>query len=188
MITRQDAINRLQEHVKSESLLKHCLAVEGSMRYYAKFFGEDVERWGLTGLLHDIDYEKYPDEHPLNAGEFLKDLDVDQEMIEAIIAHGKQEGAIRDSKLAKTLFAVDGLSSFIIAYVHVRPDKSFDGIKLKSIKKKFKDKAFARAVNREWVREGAEDLGIDLYEHMQHVIDGIVRREKELNDMSESLI
>lgn len=188
MITRDIALERLKKYVASDSLIKHCLAVEGSMRHYAEIFEEDVERWGLVGLLHDIDYEKYPDEHPLHAREFLDGLELDEEMIEAIIAHGKQDGIVRETKLAKTLAAVDGLSSFIIAYVHVRPDKSFVGIKLKSIKKKFKDKAFARAVNRQWVTEDVEDLGIELAEHMQNVIDGIVAWQATLGEMGVSLV
>jgi len=188
MITREDAYKLLTEHVTSDSLIKHCLAVEASMRKYAKIYNEDVEIWGITGLLHDIDFEKYPEEHPSHARGILEHQDIDELVLDAIEKHGKVSETNRESLLAKTLFAVDSLSSFIIAYVHVRPDKSFEGISLKSIKKKFKDKAFARAVNREWVIEGAIALDIELYEHMQHVIDGIVEREAELNAIGISLV
>ncbi len=174
-MTRELALEHLKTHVTSESLIKHCMAVEGSMRAYAEHYNEDVELWGgLTGLLHDIDFEKYPDAHPAHARELLKALSLDEEVLTAIEEHGKLELVDRTSQLSKVLFAVDSLSSFIIAYVHVRPGKSFEGIKLKSIKKKFKDKAFARAVSRDLVIKGAEDLGIDLGEHMQNVISGIV--------------
>lgn len=188
MMTRDTALELLKSHITSDSLIKHCMAVEGSMRAYARINNEDEDRWGLTGLLHDIDFEKYPKEHPDHARDLLSEQDLDEEMLTAIEEHGKLDLKERHSLLSKTLFAVDSLSSFIIAYVHVRPDKSFDGIKLKSIKKKFNDKAFARAVNRDLVRLGAEDLDIELSDHMQNVIDGIVAFESELNSRGDSLI
>lgn len=187
-MNRDTALTHLKKHITSDSLLKHCMAVEASMRGYAASMGEDVERWGLTGLLHDIDFEKFPEEHPKHARELLNDLSLDDEMLTAIEEHGKLDLTERTTLLSKVLFSVDSLSSFIIAYVHVRPDKSFDGIKLKSIKKKFKDKAFARAVDRDLIRKGCEDLNIELGDHMQTVIDGIVAWEKELNDLGESLV
>lgn len=185
---RETALNHLKKHIESDSLIKHCMAVEASMRAYARIYGEDVERWGITGLLHDIDFEKYPEEHPHHARELLSELDLDEEMLTAIEEHGKLDLKDRTSKMSKALFAVDSLSSFIIAYVHVRPDKSFNGIKLKSIKKKFKDKAFARAVDRDLVRLGAEELDIELSEHMQNVIDGIVTWEASLQETGVSLV
>lgn len=187
-MTRVDALNLLKTHIDSDSLIKHCMAVEAAMRAYAEIHNEDVDRWGLTGLLHDIDFEKYPEEHPNHARDLLEPLSLDEEMLTAIEEHGKLELKERHSLMSKVLFAVDSLSSFIIAYVHVRPDKSFEGIKLKSIKKKFKDKAFARAVSRELVQMGADDLGVELPEHMQNVIDGIVAWEKELNISGDSLV
>ena len=187
-MTRVEAMNHLQKHVTSESLIKHCMAVEASMRGYAKIFDQDVEAWGITGLLHDIDFDQYPEEHPAHARELLRDTDLSEEMLTAIEEHGKEEMTLRESLLSKTLFAVDSLSSFIIAYVHVRPDKSFEGIKLKSIKKKYKDKAFARAVNRQYIADGAESLGIELGEHMQNVIKAIEERQKELETQGESLV
>ena len=187
-MTRSDAFDLLKTHVTSESLIKHCMAVEASMRGYARIYDEDVDLWGITGLLHDIDFEKYPEEHPAHAKELLAGSDLTAEMLIAIEEHGKSDGITRDSLLSKTLFSVDSLSSFIIAYVHVRPDKSFEGIKLKSIKKKYKDKAFARAVNRTFIAAGAETLGIELGAHMQNVITAIETREKELNLVGDSLI
>ncbi|MDA3845726.1 MAG: HD domain-containing protein [Vallitaleaceae bacterium] len=188
MITREVAYGLLTEYVSSDSLIKHCLAVEASMRKYAKVYGEDVELYGITGLLHDIDFEQYPDEHPTHARSILQGSDIPESVLDAIEKHGKEHDNTRESLLAKTLFAVDSLSSFVIAYVHVRPDKSFEGVSLKSIKKKFKDKAFARAVNRDLVALGAVELDIELYEHMQTVIDGIVERQAELSHMGMSLI
>ncbi len=187
-MTRSDALTLLKSHVTSPSLIKHCMAVEGAMRGYAKLLGEDVEIWGITGLLHDIDFEKYPEEHPAHARELLEPANLSDEILTAIEEHGKLDLKERTSLMSKVLFAVDSLSSFIIAYVHVRPDKSFEGMKLKSIKKKFKDKAFARAVNRELITLGAADLDVELGEHMTNVMNAIVAREAELNEMDESLV
>ncbi|PKM53556.1 MAG: HAD family hydrolase [Firmicutes bacterium HGW-Firmicutes-5] len=188
MLTRNAALELLKEHVTSESLIKHCMAVEGSMRAYALLYDEDVDLWGLTGLLHDIDFDKHPEEHPMHARKYLSDLDLPESSLTAIEEHGKLDLKTRDSLISKTLFAVDSLSSFILAYVHVRPDKSFDGIPLKSIKKKFKDKAFARAVNRDLILQGAQDLDVNLDTHMENVIQGIVEWETELNKMGFSLV
>lgn len=187
-MNRQDALNHLKMHVTSASLIKHCMAVEASMRAYATLYNQDVEQWGLTGLLHDIDFEKYPDDHPNHARTLLADLDLDEAMLVAIEEHGQLDLETRQSSLSKVLFAVDSLSSFVIAYVHVRPGKSFEGLKLKSIKKKFKDKAFARAVNRDLITKGALDLDVELSDHMQTVMDGIVTFEAELNALGDSLI
>jgi putative nucleotidyltransferase with HDIG domain len=188
MITREIAYHHLTTHITSPSLIKHCMAVEAAMRAYANNFGEDVELWGITGLLHDIDFEKYPETHPMKSRLLLEVLDLPEEVLTAIEEHGKIELKNRSSLLSKTLFSVDSLSSFIIAYVHVRPDKSFEGITLKSIKKKFKDKAFARAVNRDYIKLGAEDLQVELSDHMQTVIDGITSWETILNTSNESLV
>lgn len=185
--TRDEAVKLLEKHVKSKSLIGHCLAVEASMRGYAKHFGEDVERWGMCGLLHDVDFEEYPEQHPIPGLDILKDAGFDDEFVNAVEGHAAEKIDLRDTKLAKTLFAVDELSGFVIACVLVRPNK-FDGIKLKSVKKKLKDKAFAKAVNRDQIRSSAEELGIELGEHIQIVIDAIVEREKELNELDLSLI
>jgi len=188
MLTRISALELLREHVTSESLIKHCMAVEGSMRAYASLYNEDVDLWGLTGLLHDIDFDKHPEEHPLHARKYLSDFDLPESSLTAIEEHGQLDLKSRATLISKTLFSVDSLSSFILAYVHVRPDKNFDGIPLKSIKKKFKDKAFARAVNRDLIIKGADDLGVNLDTHMENVIQGIVEWENELNKMGLSLV
>lgn len=189
MITRDEAFALLKEYIESDSLIKHCLAVEASMREYAQKFNEDLELWGITGLLHDIDFEKYPEEqHPLKGAEILSDKGLPKEVIEAVKAHNDALNIKRETRLAKTLFAVDGLSSFVIAYVLVRPDNSFEGIKVKSIKKKLKDKAFAKGVDREMIQKGLEEMELDLSEHIETVVNGIEKREKELNEMGLSLI
>ncbi|PAB57735.1 HD domain-containing protein [Anaeromicrobium sediminis] len=186
-IMRENALSLLKEHVEADSLMKHCLAVEASMRGYAKKFGEDVERWGACGLLHDVDFEKYPDTHPLPGTEILKDSGYDDEFVTAVKGHSNSTNTPRETTLAKTLYSVDELSGFVIACVLVRPNK-FEGLKVKSIKKKLKDKAFAKAINRDQIKESADELGVDLTEHIQTVVDAIVLRETELNEMGMSLI
>lgn len=188
MKTREEALGLLDQYIESESLKAHCFAVEGAMRQYAKILGEDIELWGLTGLLHDLDFEKYPDTHPIKGANVIEEAGYPDEMVEAIKAHNDALGIPRETQLAKTLFAVDGLSSFIIAYVLVRPNHSFEGIELKSIKKKLKDKAFARGVDRDMVTKGIEEMGIEASQHIQNVIDGIEAHQKRLEEMGMSLI
>lgn len=188
MKTRREALELLNQYVESESLKAHCYAVEGAMRQYANLFGQDEETWGIAGLLHDLDFEKYPETHPLKGAKIIEEEGYPIEMVEAIKAHNDALGLPRNTQLAKTLFAVDGLSSFIIAYVLVRPDQSFEGIQVKSIKKKLKDKAFAKGVDREMVTKGIEELGIETSEHIQNVIDGIVNHQIKLKEMGLSLI
>lgn len=185
--TREDAVKLLKEYVESDSLTGHCLAVEASMRGYAKHFGEDVERWGMCGLLHDIDFEKHPEEHPMPGVGILREKGFDDEFVNAVEGHASEKKALRNNNMAKSLFAVDELSGFVIACVLVRPNK-FEGLKVKSVKKKLKDKAFAKAINRDQIRSSAEELGIELDEHLKIVIDAIVTREKELNEVNQSLI
>ncbi|WP_058485519.1 HD domain-containing protein [Defluviitalea phaphyphila] len=188
MVTREEALNLLMEYTKSRSLIKHALAVEAAMRGYAKKYNEDVEYWGITGLIHDLDYEMYPKEHPLKGVEILKEKGYPEDIINAVKGHADNTNTPRETLLAKVLYAVDELSSFIIAYILVRPNKSFEGIKVKSIKKKLKDKAFARGVDREIVKQGAKELGVEMDEHIKTVIEALVEREKELNKIGESLI
>lgn len=184
---REQALSLLKEHTKSETLMRHALAVEGSMRGAAESLGEDVNRWGLCGLLHDIDFEQYPETHPASAAPILKAAGFDQEFINAVLAHGDDTGVPRDTPMAKALYAVDELSSFIIAAVLVRPDR-FDGLKFSSIRKKMKDKAFARAVSREGIEEGAALMGLELADHVDRVIDYLNRHEVFLKPMGSSLI
>jgi len=185
-IKRENGFKLLKEYVESHSLMKHCLAVEASMMGYAKKFGEDVESWGTCGLLHDIDFEKHPEEHPLVGVEILREKGYPEEFVMAVKGHGS-DCTPRETLMAKTLYAVDELSSFVIACAVVRPNK-FDGLKVKSIKKKLKDKAFAKAVDRDRIARSAEELGIDLTEHIQTVIDALVQREVHLKEEGLSLV
>jgi putative nucleotidyltransferase with HDIG domain len=172
-LNRNEALALLQEYTTSESLLKHAFAVEESMRAYAKKFNEDELKWAITGLLHDFDYEKFPtaEEHPFRGAEILKEKGYPQDIIEAILGHADYSGVKRTSLLAKTLFAVDELSGFLLACAYVMPDKKMANLKVKSVKKKLKDKAFARTVNRDDIIKGAEELNVDLDEHIAYLID-----------------
>lgn len=173
--TRQKAWGILTDHVKENVLLNHCQAVETAMRAYAEKFDGDVEYWGAVGLLHDVDFEKYPNEHPSNAGSILRPHDYTTQFITDIESHAR-DWALERSILQKTLFAVDELTGFVIACALVRPDKSIANVEVKSVMKKLKDKSFARAVNRETIAEGANMLGVDLKEHIQFVIEALAKK------------
>lgn len=181
-MTRDEAIQLLREYTKKPNLIKHALAVEGVMAAYAKKFGEDENIWRIVGLLHDFDYEKYPDEknHPYKGAEILKAKGLPQEWIDAIMGHAEYTGVERKTLMAKALYAVDELAGFIIAVALVRPSKKLEDVTVKSVKKKMKDKAFAAAVDREAIRKGAEELGIELDEHIQIVLDGLKAVADEL--------
>jgi putative nucleotidyltransferase with HDIG domain len=174
-ITRENAWALLTEYVKGEPLLKHCLGVEACMREYARVFGEDEERWGFIGLLHDFDFEIHPtlDQHPQDGAPILRERGVPEEIIQSILSHADHLEIPRSTRLELTLAAVDEMSGFVTAVALVRPTKSIDEVTPSSVKKKMKDKAFARAVNRDEMRHNAEALGIDFDVHIQHVIDGI---------------
>ncbi len=163
----------MEAWTESESLRRHMRAVEVAMRAYARRFGEDEESFGIAGVLHDMDYEKYPAEHPYRGVEELRRLGYPEAILEAILAHASYTGVPRRTLLAKTLFAVDELTGLIAAAVYVRPDRSIEGLELPSLLKKFKDKAFAKGVNREEVRLGAEELGLGLEEHMGFVLEAL---------------
>lgn len=158
----------LHEYVQSDSLRKHAYAVEAAMRVYAHLFGEDEERWAITGLLHDFDYERWPEppEHTQRGAEILRTRGVDEEIVEAILSHAEWNDIPRDTPLKRTLYAVDELCGFITAVAYVRPNRSLAEVDVKSIRKKMKDKAFARAVRREDITEGAVLLGVELDEHI----------------------
>lgn len=178
MKTREEAFSLLNEYTKSESLLKHSLAVEAAMLWYARFYKQDTEeqlRWGICGLLHDFDYEKYPstEDHPYKGNQILKELNYSDDICNAIMGHATYTQVPRDTLMAKCLFAVDELTGLIMASVLVRPDKLISNLELKSVKKKFKDKRFAAGVNREDVKQGAEELGIELDQHIQNVINAM---------------
>ncbi|MFA6234833.1 MAG: HDIG domain-containing metalloprotein [Bacteroidota bacterium] len=174
-MTRQDALDLLHEFTQSESLRKHAYAVEAAMRTYARHFGEDEEEWGMVGLLHDFDYEKYPtaEEHPFVGNRILEERGWPESLRRAIMSHAEYTGVARESRMEKTLFAVDELCGFIMAVSYVRPDRKIAGMEARSVKKKMKDKAFARAVSREDMLLGAELLGIPFDEHVQFVIEAL---------------
>src|SRR5256885_1802905 len=181
-LSRDEAWTLLTEWTQSESLRRHMLAVEAAMRAYAPRFGGDVELWGLTGLLHDLDYERYPDletGHPRYAMEELRRLGYPDELVRAVASHADYLGVSRDSAMEKALFAVDELSGFILACAYVRPD-GLVGLTPKSVKKKLKQPSFAAAVGREELYQGAEDLGVDFDEHVQVVIAALEDRQREL--------
>jgi putative nucleotidyltransferase with HDIG domain len=173
--TRDDAWALLTEFTDNPSLVKHALAVEAAMRAYARHFDEDEETWGIVGLIHDFDYQQNPTEDThLHVGtRILKERGWPEAWIQAVASHADYMGVPRDTLLAKTLFAVDELTGFLTACALVRPDTAVAEVKVKSVKKKLKDKAFARAVNRDDIHRGAEDLGIELGEHIERVRDGM---------------
>jgi putative nucleotidyltransferase with HDIG domain len=175
MVNRGSAWNLLCEYTHSESLRKHMLAVEACMRAYARKFGEDEEQWGITGLLHDFDYERYPTpaEHPFVGNKILEERGYSEVMRRAILAHADYSGVKRESKMEKTLFACDELAGFITATALVKPSKSLAEVEAKSVRKKMKDKAFARSVNRDDIINGAADLGVDLEEHIAFCIEAM---------------
>lgn len=186
-MTRESALKWLREYIKSERLIKHSYAVEAAMVGYAKVYGEDEARWGLCGLLHDIDFEMHPEVHPMEGIKWLADKGFDQEFVLAVKGHGDHTNTPRETLMAKTLYAVDEMASFIVAVALVRPDK-FEGLEPKSVKKKLKDKAFARAVDRNAVKISADELGIDFTEHIGNVIKALSEGEKRLNTSGESLL
>lgn len=177
----------MQEYTASDSLRKHMLSVEAAMRAYAERFGEDVERWGVAGLIHDFDYEKFPnaahsptDEHPAEGVRILRGRGYPEDILEAILGHANYSGVPRESRMAKTLFAVDELTGLITATALVRPTRNLHEVEAKSVRKKMKDKAFARGVNRDDVINGAADLGVDLDEHITFVITAMQGIASEL--------
>jgi len=180
-MTRQEALELLFEYTEGEGLRRHALAVEASMRAYASHFGEDEDKWGLVGLLHDFDYEKYPEapDHPMKGSEILEERGISEEIRLAILSHAPYTGVPRDTKMARILFACDELCGFISACALVRPNKIAD-LKAKSVKKKMKDKGFARAVSRDDIREGVEEAGLDLTEHVAFVISALQGISDEL--------
>jgi putative nucleotidyltransferase with HDIG domain len=180
--SREDALALLHEYTASESLRKHMLGVEAAMRAYAEHFGEDAERWGLAGLIHDFDYERYPnaarsptDEHPSSGVKILRERGWPDDILQAILGHAAYCGVPRETRMARALFAVDELSGLITATALVKPTKSVHDVDAKSVRKKMKDKAFAKGVNRDDVLLGAQELGVDLDTHIQFVIDAMRR-------------
>jgi putative nucleotidyltransferase with HDIG domain len=181
-ISRSDAWDLLKLWVKSSSLRRHMLAVEASMRAYAPRFGGDVEVWGVTGLLHDLDYERYPDlatGHPRYAVKQLSELDYPMEVIRAIVSHADYMGVPRETPMEKTLYAVDELSGFVMACSYVRPN-GFKGMTVRSVKKKLSSASFAAAIDRDDIVRGAEQLGVELDAHIGVVVEALTERQEEL--------
>lgn len=181
MRNRNECLSILKEYTKSDSLLKHAFAVEACVKAYAEKFNEDINYWSCVALLHDFDYEMFPseNEHPYKGSEILKEKGFSDEFRKAILSHADYTGVKRETLLEKTLYACDELAGFITAVTYVRPNKSIEEVEVKSVKKKMKDKAFAKAVSREDIKHGAEELGIELDEHIQFCINAM-KKEKEL--------
>ena len=182
MNDRSAAWGLLCEYTQSESLRKHALAVEACMRAYAKRFGDDEEKYGITGLLHDFDYEKYPTpaEHPFVGNKILEERGYPDDIRRAVLSHAEYSGVKRESNMEKALFACDELAGFITASALVKPNKSLAEVESKSVRKKMKDKAFARSVNRDDIINGAADLGVELEEHIAFCIEAMKGIAKEL--------
>jgi putative nucleotidyltransferase with HDIG domain len=181
-LSREESWTLLCDWTKSDSLLRHMLAVEAAMRAYAPRFDGDPELWGLTGLLHDLDYERYPDlrdGHPRYAMRELESLGYPPELVRAVASHAEYLELARETPMEKALYAVDELSGFILACAYVRPE-GLVGMTPKSVKKKLKQPSFAAAVNRDELRRGAEELGVDFDEHLALVIDALAARRQEL--------
>ncbi len=181
-MTREEAWELLNKYTKKDGLIKHALGVEALMRAYAKKYGEDEDLWGVIGLIHDFDYEQYPsaEDHPYKGNEILENIGFPEEHRKVIMSHAEYTGIPRETLMAKALFAVDELAGFITAVSLVRPSKKVADVKVKSVRKKFKDKHFAAAVSREDIKTGIEELGVDETEHIQLCIDAMSEIADEL--------
>jgi predicted hydrolase (HD superfamily) len=179
---REEALELLHEYTKSDSLRRHALGIEQAMRKMAEKYNGDPDEWGLTGLLHDFDYEMFPTEkeHPYKGNAILKEKGYPESICNAIMGHAAYTGVPRETDMAKALFAVDELTGFIFAVTYVRPSKSILEVKPKSVKKKLKQRSFAASVNRNDIFQGIEELDVDLTEHIQFVIDALKEKAEEL--------
>jgi putative nucleotidyltransferase with HDIG domain len=176
-MNREDALAILHEFIENENLIRHMLAVEAAMRDYAARFNEDPDEWGLAGLLHDFDWEIHPsmDSHPQEGAPMLRERGVPEWLVQSILSHADHTGVARDTKLARALFACDEITGLIVAVALVRPSKSIHDVKIRSIRKKWKEARFAANVNREDIAKGAAELEIDLWEHVGHVLKSMQR-------------
>jgi putative nucleotidyltransferase with HDIG domain len=174
-MNRDEALAIVNEFIENQNLVRHMLAVEAAMRFYANKYGEDEELWGVTGLLHDFDWEIHPtlEEHPQAGEPLLRERGVPEEIIRAVQSHADHTGVPRESRMEKALFACDEITGLITAVALVRPSRSLEDLKVKSVKKKWKDKSFAAGANREEIAQGAEEFGIDLWEHVANVIEAM---------------
>ena len=173
--TRPQAFALLSEHTANPNLIKHALCVEAAMRGYARRMGGDEEAWAIAGLLHDFDYEKHPtlDEHPFVGAEILRRLEYPPEIVEAILGHSDHTGVTRTTDMARALYAVDELTGFIVACALIRPSKSLHDLEVESITKKFKDKAFCRAIDRDHLRAAARQIEVPMDEHVGNVLEAL---------------
>ena len=181
-INRDEALELLRQYTKSDSLLRHALGVEHVMRKMAGKYDGDIDEWCITGLLHDFDYEMYPsiEQHPFVGNKIMKDLGYPESICRAIMGHATYSGVPRDTDMAKALFSVDELTGFIFAVTYVRPSKSVQDVKPRSVKKKLKQKSFAASVNRNDIFQSIEELNLDFTEHVQFVIDTLSEKANEL--------
>jgi putative nucleotidyltransferase with HDIG domain len=182
MTTRQEALDIVREHVKNEGLVRHMLSVETAMRHYAQLLGEDVEAWGLAGLLHDFDWEIHPslEQHPQDGAAILRERGVPEEIVDAVLSHANHSGVPRETKMQKALYACDEICGLITAVTLVRPSRAIGDVTVKSIKNKWKDKAFAAGANRAEIEEGAKEFGIELWEHAGNVLTAMQGNSEEL--------
>jgi putative nucleotidyltransferase with HDIG domain len=181
-VNRNEALALVREFVKNENLVRHMLAVEAAMRFYAEKFGEDVETWGITGLLHDYDWEIHPtlDEHPQAGVDLLRQRGVPEPIIRAILSHADHTGVPRQTRMEKALYACDEITGLITAVALVRPSHSLGDLEVSSVKKKWKDRAFAAGANREEIARASEEFGIELWEHVGNVIQAMRRIAPDL--------
>jgi putative nucleotidyltransferase with HDIG domain len=179
-LSREKAWALLTEFTQNENLQKHALAVEAAVRGYARQFGEDEEAWGVTALLHDFDYDRYPDlaDHPFKGAEILRERGYPEWLVRAVLSHADHTGVARETRLEHTLFACDEMAGFVTAAALIRPSRSLLDLEAKSVVKRMKEKAFARAVNRDDLRRGAEEIGVPLEEHVANVI-GFMRGQAD---------
>jgi len=179
---REEALSIVREHVKNENLVRHMLAVEAAMRFYAELYGEDIELWGVTGLLHDFDWEIHPtlEEHPQQGSVILRERGVSDEVVRAIMSHADHTGVIRETRMEKALLACDEITGLIVAVALVRPSRSMHDVKVSSVKKKWKDRSFAAGANREDISRAVEEFGVDLWEHATNVIVAMQRIAPQL--------
>ena len=175
VMEREQTLEFLREHVKTEMLMKHLLTVEAAMRGYARKHGEDEDRWGIAGLLHDFDWEicPTPESHPTYGSEIMREHGYPEDIIRAVLTHGDHTGIPRESLMEHTLYAVDELSGFIRAVALVRPNKNLDDVTPRSVRRKMRDKNFAKDVNRDDITRGAEELGVDLDEHINFIVESM---------------
>lgn len=181
-MNREEALRIVQKYVKNQNLIRHMLAVESAMRFYARQYGEDEDIWGITGLLHDFDWEIHPsmEQHPTEGAPILRENGVPEDIVHAILTHADHTGIPRETHMEKALYACDEITGLIVAVTLVRPSRSLYDLKVSSVKKKWKDRSFAAGANREEIAKSAEEFGIDLWEHIDNVIKAMRQIAPEL--------